>query len=773
MRGDALWVNGEPVKLPLALVGSYAIGGAEDVCLDGCSKLWGIHLTGIFAHAFDRPPRGPKHWARRQAVPNIDQNQVWRMINMKRIGVDVGGTFTDFIYVDDDRTEVYKTSTTPQDPSIGIMTGIHALLELTGTKPEEIDEIFHGTTIATNMVLERKGSEVALITNEGFRDILQSGRHKRPFNFSIQQELPWQAHPVCKRRNRYGVPARVVPPTGEVLTPLDEEAVRKTVKKIKADGITAVAVCFLFSFLNPVHEHRVREIIQEEIPEAFISLRSDIAPRFREYESFTTTCLNSYVGPKTAVYIENLMSALKENGFCNANLHLMQSGGGVATGEAAAEQPVNLLMSGPAGGVLGAVYTAKLTDVENIITLDIGGTSADLAVIPRLQPGMKHLLDTQVGGFSAMVPMIDIMTIGAGGGSMAYIDEGGFFRVGPESAGAVPGPACYDRGGTVPTVTDANILLGRLGTDLLGGRMTIRPELAVQAIKEKLVPALNMSVLDCAQGIIDIMNNNMVRAIEKESIRRGRDPREFTLFACGGAGPLHACSVARMLGMKQVMIPSNPGALCAVGLCTTDFQYDYSKTSMMLSTKVDLPRLTADFKDLESKARRRLLDDGVPEEQISLHRVVECRYEGQGYELRATLDPGEITAESVAKMVERFHAVHYDFFGRSYEETPVEFATLRVEGVGHIKKLESKKIASGSEDASAAHTGQRSVYFKDGSGALKEYTAQIYDRSKLLANNVICGPAIINQMDTTIVVEPNCTAKVNDYGIILVDIDCD
>ncbi|MCR5726133.1 MAG: hydantoinase/oxoprolinase family protein [Lachnospiraceae bacterium] len=692
---------------------------------------------------------------------------------MKRIGVDVGGTFTDFIYVDEEKTEVYKTSTTPADPSEGIMVGIKALCEMTGTKPEEIDEIFHGTTIATNMVLERKGSEVGMITTEGFKDIIQSGRHKRPYNFSIMQDLPWQTYPVCKRRNRYGVRERIVPPNGDVIKELDEDQVRAAVKKMKKDGIKAIAVCFMFSFLNPAHEQRVKEIILEEIPDAFISLRSDIAPRFREYESFTTTCLNSYVGPKTAKYLENLIATLKGAGFVNANLHLMQSGGGVATGEAAAEQPVNLLMSGPAGGVLGAVYTAKLTDeIKNLITLDIGGTSADLAVLPHLKPGMKHLLDTQVGGFSAMVPMIDIMTIGAGGGSMAYIDHGGFFRVGPESAGAVPGPACYDRGGTVPTVTDANILLGRLGTELLGGRMKIKPELAVKAIEEKLVPELHMPVLECAQGIIDIMNNNMVRAIEEESVRRGRDPRNFTLFACGGAGALHACSVAKMLGMKKVMLPLQPGALCAVGLCTTNMKYDFSKTSMMLSTAVDRAKLQKEFEELEAKARERLLADGVAEEEIEVIRIVEARYAGQGYELRAKLDGGEVTEATVAKMLERFHKAHEDFFGRCYVETPVEFATLRVEAVGKVPSLETSEIAKGTEDSSAAITGERDAYFKNPDGKLEKYTATIYERSKLLAGNIVAGPAIINQMDTTIVIEPDCVARVNEFGVIIIDIEC-
>ncbi|SDB28740.1 hydantoinase/oxoprolinase family protein [Eubacterium oxidoreducens] len=688
---------------------------------------------------------------------------------MKRIGVDVGGTFTDLIYVDDEKVEVYKTSTTPEDPSKGIMTGIEALCEITGTKPEEIDEIFHGTTIATNMVLEKKGSRVGLITTEGFRDVLHTARHKRTYNFSITQELPWQSTPLARRRDRYEVTERIVPPNGEVYKELDENQVRDVVKKLKNDGVSAIAVCFMFSFINPSHEERVREIIKEEIPDAYISLRSEVAPQFREYESFTTTCLNSYVGPKTAAYIDNLIKTLKDSGFVNANLHLMQSAGGVATGEAAAEKPVNLLMSGPVGGVLGAIWTTKLTGLKNVITLDIGGTSADLSVLSDLKPGMKHLLDTQVGGFTAMVPMIDISTIGAGGGSIAFIDEGGFFRVGPQSAGAVPGPACYDRGGVEPTVTDANILLGRLGTELLGGRMTIRPELAEKAIEEKLGKALDQSIEECALGIIDIMNNNMIQAIEKDSVRRGLDPRDFALFACGGAGALHACSVARALGMKNVIIPVNPGALCAVGLVTTDLLYDYSKTEMVMSTAMDYERLNRDYQNLESLALERLAEDKVADKDVTIARFAECRYQGQGYELRVPVLSGTLDEEKLETLKEEFHKAHEAFFGKFYPETPVEIATIRVEGVGAMPDFEATKIKEGTEDSSVAKTGSRETIFREGD-EIKHYEAAIYDRSKLLAGNVVNGPAIINQMDTTIVVEPNCKATVNEYGVIVIDI---
>lgn len=689
---------------------------------------------------------------------------------MKRMGVDVGGTFTDFIYVSDEgKIEVYKTSTTPQDPSVGMMEGINAICEKLNIRHEEIDEIFHGTTIATNMVLEHKGARAGMITTKGYRDIIHIARHKRPTNFSIVEDIPWQKYPVCRRHDRYGVTERVIAPDGAELIPLDEEEVRQAVRKMKADKVEAIAVCFLFSFLNPAHEQRVKEIIQEEYPEAYISLSSEVLPQFREYERFTTTGLNAYIGPTTSRYIRQLQKTLTEQGY-RAKVHLMQSFGGVASAESAQEKPVNLLLSGPVGGVLGAVWTTKLTRINNVITLDIGGTSADISVLADLKPSMKHLLDTKVGGYAAMVPMIDVGTIGAGGGSIAYIDEGGFFRVGPQSAGAVPGPACYDRGGVEPTVSDANIILGRLGTKLLGGRMDIKPELAEKAIMERIGKPLGEDLYDAALGIIDIMNNNMIQEIEKESVRRGFDPREFALFACGGAGSLHACSVARELGMKNVIVPLNPGALCAVGLVNTDLMYDYSKTEMQLSTRVNLDILDRDYAALEKEAYEKLLADNMVPEDIIIQRVADCRYEGQGYEMRVPVVGGHVTKDTIEKMKESFHNVHKRQFGRSYRDVAVEIVNIRVIGTGKIEDLTPLKIARGTGNPEEAAVGERRVTFKT-DGRPKHYTSKIYDRSLLRAGDEIPGPAIINQMDTTIVIEPDCVGHVNDYGIIIIDIN--
>lgn len=690
---------------------------------------------------------------------------------MKRMGVDVGGTFTDFIYVDDidGKVEVYKTSTTPEDPSIGMMKGINVICDKLNLKHEEIEDIFHGTTIATNMVLEHKGARAGMITTKGYRDIIHIARHKRPTNFSIVEDIPWQKYPVCRRHDRYGISERITAPNGEELIPLNEDEVRAAVRKMKKDGVKAIAVCFLFSFLNPAHEKKVKEIIMQEYPEAYISLSSEVLPQFREYERFTTTGLNAYIGPDTSKYIKQLKNTLTEQNY-TAILHLMQSFGGVASAEASQLKPVNLLLSGPVGGVLGAIWTTKQTGIKNIITLDIGGTSADISVLSNLQPSMKHLLDTKVGGYSAMVPMIDVGTIGAGGGSIAYIDEGGFFRVGPQSAGAVPGPACYNRGGVEPTVSDANIILGRLGTKLLGGRMEIKPQLAEKAIVEKIGKPLNKDLYEAAQGIIDIMNNNMIQEIEKESVRRGFDPRDFALFACGGAGALHACSVARELGMKKVIIPQNPGALCAVGLINTDLMYDFSKTEMQLSSKAKLDILDKDYKTLEKEAIDKLRADKIAESNIIIQRVADCRYEGQGYEIRIPVINGDVNDNTIDKMKEAFHNAHKKQFGRAFENNAIEIVNIRVIGVGKIKDLKPMKVSKGTKDASSAIIGKRNVIFKI-NDMPEKVESVIYDRSLLKANNVIQGPAIVNQMDTTIVIEPGCVGYVNDYGIIIIDIN--
>jgi 5-oxoprolinase (ATP-hydrolysing) len=425
---------------------------------------------------------------------------------VKRVGVDVGGTFTDLILVDEEAGQITvdKVASTPDDPSRAVVDGVRKLCAKAGIALSDVDSFLHGTTVATNIVLTNTGAEVGMITTEGFRDIVHIARHKRPYNFSLQQELPWQSRPLVKRRHRLTVAERVTVPHGEVITPLDDDEVRERVRELRDAGVEAIAVCLLHSYLNPDHERRIKEIILEEHPEAYLSVSHEVLPLYREFERFSTVSLNAYVGPKVARYVTRFDDALREEGFAHG-VRLMQSSGGLTTVEGAAEQPVTMLMSGVVAGLMGGIWVGRMAGYDNVVTLDMGGTSADIGVAAGGELRMRHLLDTKIGDYQAMVPMVDIDTIGAGGGSIAYVDEGGVFRVGPQSAGADPGPACYGRGGTAPTSTDAQLLLGRLRADrgLLGGDMQLDVDLARQSY-EKLAGDLGMTVEEAALGALQV-----------------------------------------------------------------------------------------------------------------------------------------------------------------------------------------------------------------------------------------------------------------------------
>lgn len=693
---------------------------------------------------------------------------------MKRIGVDVGGTFTDLIFVDEEKGDVavYKTPSTPKDPSIGVMNGVKHLCASTGSPLDSIENLFHGTTIATNLVLQHDGVKTGMITTEGFRDVIHIGRHKRPLNFSIVQDIPWQAHPVVKRRHRLTVKERLIPPHGDVLHDIDENDVREAVRRLKQDGVEAIAVCFLFSFLNPAHEQLVKKIIKEEFPEAYVSLSSEVLPQFREYERFTTTALNAFIGPKVTNYLQQLSESLSGSGF-NGDFLLMQSAGGVASVKASVQKPVSLLMSGPAAGALGGMWCARLAGHKDVIVLDVGGTSADITVLSDQQVRMKHLLDTKIGDYSAMVPMLDVGTIGAGGGSIAYVDAGGFFRVGPKSAGADPGPACYGLGGAQPTVTDAHLVLGRLNPDyFVGGRLKLKPELSTAAIEEHLCKKLDMTVEEAALGTLKIVNNNMVQAVQKESVRRGFDIRKFSLLACGGAGPLHACELAKQLRMKSVIVPPNPGILAALGLMTTDLKYDFSRTELQLASAADQAKLARDFADLEREAHERLIEDRVPENRRAIERAADCRYKGQGYELRVSVPDGIVTKETLTAIENNFHEAHEKEFGRAFRENDVEIVNIRVLGIGGIPDLKWPTVEKGGADPSGALKYEKNVVFET-NGKPSVHVTKVYERARLKSGNVITGPALVEQMDSTVVMTPGWQANVDDYGNIILSLQAE
>jgi N-methylhydantoinase A/oxoprolinase/acetone carboxylase beta subunit len=688
---------------------------------------------------------------------------------MRRLGVDVGGTFTDLIYVDDDAGQilVHKLPTTPDDPSRGTVQGIKELTELAGTKPSELEQVFHGTTIATNIVIEHNGAQVGLITTEGYRDILHIARHKKPLNFSNYQDLPWQRYPIVRRRYRLTVPERITR-DGSVLVPLDEEKAREQVRRLKEAGVEAVAVCFLFSFLNAEHEARVAEIVREEFPEAFLSVSSEVLPQYREYERFSTVCLNAYIGPRVSSYVRRLEQELEAMDV-ETGLHLMTSASGVATSEGAVSRPVNLLMSGPVAGVVGGIWAGRQAGYENVITLDVGGTSADIGLAQEGRLRMKHLLDTRVGPYQAMIPMVDVDTIGAGGGSIAYVDAGGIFRVGPRSAGADPGPAAYGRGGTEPTATDAMVNLGWLLPEtFLGGGMNLDAGAARRAFEEGPAKALGMTVEEASMGAVQILTHSMVQSIEENSVRKGYDPRDFALVAEGGAGPLFAAQIALEAGTPWVVVPNYPGVTAALGLLATDMVYEYVSTVYQRFSAIDAGDLERAFEELEEQARRQLEEDGLPADRILIQRVADCRYLGQGYELRVDVPSGAIDDAWLKKVRADFDDIHEREYSRRFEDSDMEIPNVRVRGIGLMPALEVPETdAGGSADNALRY--ERDAWFRVG-GELKQVSTRFYDRSALKAGNELEGPAIVNQYDSTTVIPPGLTARIDRFGNVVIAI---
>ena len=689
---------------------------------------------------------------------------------MNRIGVDVGGTFTDFVLAGEDgAVELLKVPSTPTDPADATLAGAAQLIEQAGLEPAEIASFFHGTTVVTNIVLEHNGARAGMITTQGFRDVLHIARHKRPRNFSLHEELPWQKFPLVPRSLRIAVPERVIPPDGEALVELDEQAVRAAAQELAAAEVKAVSICFLFSFLNPDHEERAKAIVEEEMPDAFVCASHEIASMYREYERFSTTALNAYAGPKASRYIAQLGAGLAGLGV-PGELRLMQSDGGVTGAEAASEKPVNLLMSGPVAGLIGGIWAGRMDSFDSTITLDVGGTSADIGVAPGGKANTRHLMDTRVGGYDVIVPMLDLETIGAGGGSIASVDPGGMFTVGPRSAGADPGPAAYARGGTEATTTDANLLLGRLRADsLLGGKMTLDAELAERALADGIAGPLSMSTEEAALGTVTILNHGMTQAIELNSVRRGYDPRDFALVAFGGAGPLHACEVAQTLRIPTVIIPPAPGITSAMGLLASDITRSVGRTVFQVASQADTGRLEREFSEIETNVREQLLSDGIELSDVAVTREADCRYVGQGYELRVPFPAGAVTDETLFSVAVAYHEAHDREYGGRFDEMDVEIVNVHVVGIGLGQGLTWSELEEGGPDPTPALIGAAPMIV-DQAGEPTEVEAQHYDRALLLAGNIVEGPALILQNDSTTFVPPGFKLTVAASGNLLVSV---
>jgi N-methylhydantoinase A len=693
---------------------------------------------------------------------------------MIRIGVDVGGTFTDIVLErsaagGESHVVVTKVASTPQDQSEAVIQGILKVCGLAGVEPGQVDAVFHGTTVATNMVIERDGATVGMITTRGFRDILHMARHKRPHNFSLQFDLPWQSQPLVRRRNRLAVTERIMPPTGVVEVPLAEDEVRQAAELFAKRGMDAVIICFLFSFLNDEHEQRAKEIVSSVLPDAYVSCSSEVVNTIREYERFSSAAMNAYIGPKTSAYLQKLEGRLRGAGI-GGIVRIMQSNGGISTVEKSGELPIGLLLSGPAGGVIGGRWTGNNCETGNVITIDIGGTSADISVIENGQLRIKNPRDTEVAQLPVLVPMIDIDAIGAGGGSIAYVDAGGAFRVGPRSAGAEPGPACYNKGGTEPTVTDAQVVLGRLDPEhFLGGDLAIDPSRSHEAIEKRIAEPLGMSLEQAALGMLKIINNNMALAINANSVAKGVDPRNFTLMGFGGAGPLHAVSLAEAIYAKDVISPVQPGITAATGLLVTDIQYEYTHSTLVVldkASEAEFAVANAALDGLIARANAQLDADGVSHSARRFRRIAECRYVGQGFELRADMPDGPLDRASAAAVIDSFFNVHKQVYGHAFRDQSVEVLTLRVIASVEVEKLSLQPLAEGgrTNPAEVVLYSRRTV-FDDGT-ALE---TPRFARDRLLADDVISGPALVVQHNSTTLVPPGYAATVMRFGDILIE----
>ncbi|RBI83324.1 hydantoinase/oxoprolinase family protein [Rhodosalinus halophilus] len=684
------------------------------------------------------------------------------------LGVDVGGTFTDLILADLDRQRLttHKTPSTPENPAIAVVRGLEAICEKGEVEIAQIDGLFHGTTVGTNAMLEHDGAVTGLVTNEGFRDVLHIGRHQRPQHYSIMQDLPWQNRPLIRRRHRHTVAGRL-DAQGKELTPLDEDAVREVAHTLSDQGVEAVLVGFLFSYVNPAHERRAAEIVSEVMPEAFVTTSSEVAPQFREFERFTTAAMSAFIGPKVRRYISELQRSLHDRGL-RGELHVMTSSGGVATPEMIARKPASTLLSGLVAGVRGGAAVGRHAGADRLITLDIGGTSADIGIVVDGRLTEADARSASIAGFPVMLPMIDIHTIGAGGGSIAYLDRGGAFRVGPESAGADPGPAAYGKGGNQPTVTDANLVLGRLAPkDFLGGEMQLDLS-AAQRVIGALAERLGRTPEETAEGALTVLNSNMANAIRSRTVQKGIDPRDFTLSGFGGAGPLHAAEVAGMLGVRRVLIPPHPGITSAMGLLTADLEYHALRTAFAVKGAVDHDRLTGLFDDMETELSGIFDRDGVPPEKRRMLREGELRYVGQGYELKVDFPDGPLDADALETVWREFHDKHRAEYGHAFEAAPIEIVTVKVRGIGEVDKLGTPpEVAAG---GAVEPVGQGRCVFRV-NDQLSSFETPYYDRSALPAGHAVHGPAILLQADSTTVVQPDWSFEVDRYGNVIMSRD--
>ena len=684
-----------------------------------------------------------------------------------RLGFDIGGTFTDFVLIDDRSGQIssYKTLTTPHDPALAVMEGVRALLDQVGVQASAISSAIHGTTLITNALIERKGAKTAFITTRGFRDILEIAKEMRYDIYDLLLVLP---QPLVARPLRLEVDERLNG-RGEVVTALDSAGLEGLKTILETAGVEAVAVCLLHSYRNPVHELMIRDWLYQQLPNVSVSLSCEVAPEIREYERMSTTVANAYVQPLTERYLAGLERQLHELGF-ERRLYLMLSSGGTGTVDIASRFPVRLLESGPAAGALAAVFFGEVVEEPSLVSFDMGGTTAKMCLIKGGRPSMTSTFEVarvhrfkRGSGLPVRVPAIELIEIGAGGGSIARLDELGLLKVGPHSAGADPGPACYGNGGTQPTVTDANLLLGYLNPDyFLGGRITLDYAAAEQALSDHIATPLGVAPIVAANGIHQVVNESMIAATRIHVAERGADPRRLMLMAFGGAGPIHADQIARALKMRGYIIPASAGVTSAMGFLTAPTSFDFARSFVMRLTSELLPALDSIYRELESEGRAMLREAGISEPDMNFLRQADLRHAGQGHEISLPLPYPRLADIDLDKTLRPyFYDFYTDIYGHAHRHLTLELITCRLTATGprpHVRLRETDTVV---REASAAQKGERMAYFAELQGFVQ---VPIYDRELLSAGMSFSGPAIVEEKDSTAVIGPGAHVMIDRYA---------
>jgi len=679
-----------------------------------------------------------------------------------RIGIDVGGTFTDFLLTSEDgSSEIYKVLSTPEDPSIGLMNGLSEMAKAKNTSLREfikdVTTIVHGTTVTTNAVLTRRGAKTGLLTTKGLRDALEMRRGIREEQYNNRYT---NVEPLVPRYLRFPVEERL-DYKGDGVTGLNKSDVFDAAQMLKKEGIESIAICFMNSFANNTHEFLAAKIIKEKFPDTYLTISSEFLPSIRFYDRISTTVLNSYVGPILRGYLTSLIEKLKEGGFKGVLL-IMQSNGGVVSPQIAMEKAAVTLLSGPAAGPVAGIEYTSIQGYDDCLTIDMGGTSFDAALIRDKTPLVTT--EGEINRLRLALPMLGIVTIGAGGGSVGWVDEGGLLRMGPQSAGSKPGPACYDMGGELPTCTDADLVLGYLDKDFFaGGKIPLSYDRAEKAIKEKIADPLGINVVEAASGMYRVINVNMASGVREVSVKRGHDPREFPLVVAGGAGPVHACMIALELEIPVMIIPKESSIFCAAGMLMSDLKHNFVRTYSSSLNKIDLKKFKSLFHEMEREATELLKSENIPEESIQHFYSLDMRYVKQYHEVNVEITKEELEKEDIESMADKFHPEHNRLYGYSLEEegAPIELINLRLSSIGETAKPEFREEEYDKENPSNALKKKRKVYLPQ-KKTFEE--VPVYDGHKLRYGNKIEGPSIIEQINTTTFVTPEFNVLCDKFG---------